>query len=245
MPELKFEDKHEVAFERVKVSGNLIQQVKIQVENINASISNVFRIEESVFPGIEDVTKDDDDKFVLEVRNEQPELDGSTKKCNYDYKGDIIFRRNTFGYLRQGNIYIKGGAQFHLKENSIDIIDGLAFDIINVKHIEVTGNQIGFPIKGTNMLFFYQRSRTECYDDELDLPETAVKGVILKHNRFNRAVSNFFEIDKDPNYSEDFIKKVSMESNEMAQRCNCTKEDMPEEPKINDRLMKMLSDTSR
>ena len=31
---------------------------------------------------------------------EQPEMDGEDEKCNYNYKGDIVVKRNTFGYLR-------------------------------------------------------------------------------------------------------------------------------------------------
>jgi hypothetical protein len=40
------------------------------------------------------------DVFKLDVIQEQPEMDGEDEKCNYDYKGDIIVKRNTFGYLR-------------------------------------------------------------------------------------------------------------------------------------------------
>ena len=32
---------------------------------------------------------------------EQPEMDGEDEKCNYNYKGDIVVKRNTFGYLRK------------------------------------------------------------------------------------------------------------------------------------------------
>ena len=36
------------------------------------------------------------------------------------------------------------------------------------------------------------------------------------------------EIDKEPNYSKDFIKKnVFIEGNEISQKCNCTKIELP------------------
>ena len=74
------------------------------MDNIDPSIENVLRIEECEFPGINDVrskSDQDQDVFKLDIIQEQPEMDGEDEKCNYDYKGDIIVKRNTFGYLRQ------------------------------------------------------------------------------------------------------------------------------------------------
>ena len=101
--QLKFEDRHEVVFERVKI-GSDIDKVDLFVENINSSIDSVLRIEECEFPGISDVTSSSEigkDLFSLDILQEQPEMVGDDEKCNFDYKGDIIVKRNTFGYLRK------------------------------------------------------------------------------------------------------------------------------------------------
>ena len=103
LDQFKFEDRHEVVFERVKVGSN-IESFDIFMDNIDPSIENVLRIEECEFPGINDVTSSSDigrDLFKLDIIQEQPEMDGEDEKCNYDYKGDIIVKRNTFGYLRK------------------------------------------------------------------------------------------------------------------------------------------------
>ena len=74
------------------------------MDNIAPGIENVLRIEECEFPGVNDVTSSSDigrDVFKLDIIQEQPEMDGEDEKCNYDYKGDIIVKRNTFGYLRK------------------------------------------------------------------------------------------------------------------------------------------------
>ncbi len=76
----------------------------IYVDNIDPTIENVLRIEECEFPGINDLTSksdQDQDVFKLDIIQEQPEMDGEDEKCNYDYKGDIIVKRNIFGYLRK------------------------------------------------------------------------------------------------------------------------------------------------
>ena len=98
----EFQDRHEVVFERVKL-GNDIDKIDIQVENINGSMDHVLRFEECDFPGVSDLLDSSElnaDIFKLEVLTETPEMDGEDEKCNYDYKGDIIFKNNRFGYLR-------------------------------------------------------------------------------------------------------------------------------------------------
>ena len=103
LDQFKFEDRHEVVFERVKIGSN-VESFDIFMDNIDPSIENVLRIEECEFPGINDVTSSSDigrDLFKLDIIQEQPEMDGEDEKCNYDYKGDIIVKRNTFGYLRK------------------------------------------------------------------------------------------------------------------------------------------------
>ena len=100
--DVTFEDKYEVAFERVKLGEN-VNKIRIRVDNINASISSLFRIEESEFPGVDDITTSDinNDIFTLEAFNEQPEIVIDEKQCNFDYQGDILLRRNSFGFLRK------------------------------------------------------------------------------------------------------------------------------------------------
>ena len=43
------------------------------------------------------------------------------------------------------------------------------------------------------------------------------------------------EIDKEPNYSKDFIKNnVFIEGNEISQKCNCTKIELPKKDEDDD-----------
>ena len=69
LDQFKFEDRHEVVFERVKIGSN-IEKVDIFMDNIDPTIENVFRIEECEFPGINDVTSSSDngrDVFKLDI----------------------------------------------------------------------------------------------------------------------------------------------------------------------------------
>ena len=69
LDQFKFEDRHEVVFERVKIGSN-IEKVDISVDNFNPAIENVLRIEECEFPGINDVTSSSDiarDVFKLDI----------------------------------------------------------------------------------------------------------------------------------------------------------------------------------
>ena len=115
LPELNFGDRHEVAFERVTVDDR-IESFTVNIDNLNSSIDNVFRIEESEFPGVEDITSSDiqNNYFRLKVINEQPEMQGDTEKCNFDYKGDIIIKNNVFGFLR-------ADVRLHFRQYSVKI----------------------------------------------------------------------------------------------------------------------------
>ena len=122
--DFKFEDRYEVVFERVKISPDINYATKIVVENENSTINPVFRLEESEFPGVEDVTSSDinENKFILEVTNAQFAYDGDEKLCNYDYKGDITIRRNNFGHLRDKNFFIRGAQAFKFENNAIGLV---------------------------------------------------------------------------------------------------------------------------
>ena len=137
------------------------------------------------------------------------------------------------------NFFIKGGNSFQFIENSIDVLNGLAFELRNLKNIHFNGNQVGFPIKSPNILFYYKEKRSDCEDSELDLPENKIGEIQIKHNRFSNLVEKFFEVDKDPKYSDQFVtNKLKVESNEISKRCNCTKYEVPEEPTDNEAMRK-------
>jgi len=230
LDQFKFEDRHEVVFERVKIGSN-VEKVDIFMDNIYPSIENVLRIEECEFPGVNDVTSSSDigrDVFKLDIIQEQPEMDGEDEKCNYDYKGDIIVKRNTFGYLRKENFKIIGGKSFQFEQNSLEVINDLVFDLRNLKNVHINGNNMGFSLKSPNGLLFLDQNRQACEEDELDLPESQIGEIQIKLNKFAQAASSFMEIDKEPNYSKDFIKNnVFIVGNEVSQKCNCTKIELP------------------
>ena len=83
----------------------------------------------------------------------------------------------------------------------------------------------------------------------MDLPENKIGEIRVKENKFVQAITDFIEVDKDPKYSNEFIRnKVKIKGNEISQKCNCTKLDVPNDP--NDRtdieeLKKMFIDSSR
>ena len=82
--------------------------------------------------------------------------------------------------------------------------------------------------------------------DPLDLPEEKVGDIQIKHNRFVQAISNFIEVDLEPNYSNKFIENnVKIEENEIGQKCNCTKYDLPNDPNDNEIVEKMFIESSR
>lgn len=128
----------------------------------------------------------------------------------------------------------------------MDIVDGIAFYIRNVKESHYTGNQIGYLLNNPNVLFFYEIGRTACDEDELDLAEKDVKGIEIKQNRFNKYITNFVEVDKDPDYSDEFaMKTVTIEGNELARKCNCKEFKLVDDPNDNDKLEKKFVDSSR
>ena len=126
------------------------------------------------------------------------------------------------------NFKIKGGKSFQFEQNSLEVINDLVFDLINLKNVHINGNNMGFSLKSPNALLFLDQNRQACEEDELDLPESQIGEIQIKHNKFAQAASSFMEIDKEPNYSKDFIKNnVFIVGNEISQKCNCTKIELP------------------
>ena len=243
--DFKFEDRYEVAFERVKISPEINYATKIVVENTNSSIDPVFRLEESEFPGVEDVTSSDinENKFILEITNAQFAYNGDEELCNYDYKGDIMIKRNNFGHLRDKNFFIRGAQAFKFENNAIDTINGQAFELDNVENIHMIANQFGFALRVPVVYMYYKDDRSGC--DNKDLPENKIGKTIIKHNKFSKLLGRFFDLDEDPNY-KDFVKnKFSVSDNEVAKRCNCTNTRLSEDADDNERIAKLIQDSSK
>lgn len=92
-----------MAFERVNLSYRAKLPFEIKVDNKNVSVNGLVRVEESTFPGVESVLSPDlnNDKFIFDLENRQFAQDASQRDlCNYNYQGEIVFKRNTFGLLR-------------------------------------------------------------------------------------------------------------------------------------------------
>ena len=242
-----------MVFERVKISPDIPYATKIEVINSNSSIDPVFRMTESEFPGVEDVTSPDinENKFILEITNEQPEFKGDDEQCNYDYKGQILISRNNFGHLRQANFKIVGAAAFKFENNAIDTINGQAFDLENVENIHMIGNQFGFVLKPPVVFVYYKIRHGNCEDQELDLPEDRIGKTIIKHNKFSKLIQDFFIIDEDPSYSNKFVDDMlEVSENEVSKWCNCTQVTLADDEETNTKknakkIMIMLQKSSK
>lgn len=248
-----FEDRYEVVFERVKISPDINYATKIEVINSNSSIDPVFRMTESEFPGVEDVTSSDinENKFILEITNKQLEFKGDDEQCNYDYKGQILISRNNFGHLRQANFKIVGAAAFKFENNAIDTINGQAFDLENVENVHMIGNQFGFVLKPPVVFVYYKIRHGNCEDQELDLPEDRIGKTMIKHNKFSKLIQDFFIIDEDPSYSNKFVDDMfEVSGNEVSKRCNCTQVTLADDEETNTKknakkILRMLQNSSK
>ena len=66
--------------------------------NKKSDMNPVFRLENSEFPGIDELT-DTAKRFIyLNFENVQKEMDGEDENCNFDYKGVINITSNKFEY---------------------------------------------------------------------------------------------------------------------------------------------------
>ena len=74
-------------------------------------------------PGIEDVTSSDvnKNKIKLLVENKQIAVNSDEEEqCNFDYKGEIILRKNNFGFLKtKVCIFILGYVCFNIWYNTV------------------------------------------------------------------------------------------------------------------------------
>ena len=59
----------------------------------------IFRLEDSDFGGIKDLTKTSTRNIWITLESVQKEMDGSNEQCNFDYKGTFNISRNNFGFL--------------------------------------------------------------------------------------------------------------------------------------------------
>ena len=59
----------------------------------------IFRLEDSDFGGIKDLTKTSTRNIWITLESVQKEMDGSNEQCNFDYKGTFNITRNNFGFL--------------------------------------------------------------------------------------------------------------------------------------------------
>ena len=61
----------------------------------------VFHLENSEFGGINELSQTETKIVSFTLKNEQKEIDinNNVEKCNYDYKGNVNFIGNKFGFL--------------------------------------------------------------------------------------------------------------------------------------------------
>ena len=57
------------------------------------------------------------------------------------------------------NFKIKGGKSFQFEQNSVEVINDLVFDLINLKNVHINGNNMGFSLKSPNGLLFLDQNR--------------------------------------------------------------------------------------
>ena len=127
----------------------------------------------------------------------------------------------------------------------MEVTNDLVFDLVNLKNVWINGNNMGFVLRDRNVLLYYKEGRNACDDDELDLPEKKIGDIQIKNNRFAQGSVIFAELDKDPSYSENFIKNnVKIEGNEISQRCDCDQNDLPNE-NDDEKVLNIFTDNSR
>ena len=87
--------------------GNFLEHLAIGSYKINylyikhydSKMMPVFRLEDSDFGGIKDLTQTSTRNIWLTLESVQKEMDGSNEQCNFDYKGTFNITRNNFGFL--------------------------------------------------------------------------------------------------------------------------------------------------
>ena len=95
---LSFGDRTEVLFKMITKNASFTSgEFKIQIQNSDPKIDPVFRMEDCVIDGGDNLVSH---PMKLELENQQKELDDDgEEECNYDYMGKLIFKRNKMGYL--------------------------------------------------------------------------------------------------------------------------------------------------
>ena len=92
-PTLTFGDKYEVLLKEISLGSTFPGAFKIKVENEDKDMNPVFRIEDSIFKGVNDLNQLNTHVITIEWVNEQK--DG----CEFEYKGKFILNGNRFGFL--------------------------------------------------------------------------------------------------------------------------------------------------
>ena len=92
-PTLTFGDKYEVLLKEISLGSTFPGAFKIKVENEDKDMNPVFRIEDSMFKGVNDLNQLNTHVITIEWVNEQK--DG----CEFEYKGKFILNGNRFGFL--------------------------------------------------------------------------------------------------------------------------------------------------
>ena len=96
---MKFGDKYEIVLHNVSIHSDYTNTLEIQMMNKKSDMNPVFRLENSEFPGIDELT-DTAKRFIyLNFENVQKEMDGEDENCNFEYKGVINIISNKFEYL--------------------------------------------------------------------------------------------------------------------------------------------------
>ena len=92
-PTLTFGDKYEVLLKEISLGSTFPGAFKIKVENEDKDMNPVFRIEDSIFKGVNDLNQLNTHVITIEWVNEQKD------DCEFEYKGKFILNGNRFGFL--------------------------------------------------------------------------------------------------------------------------------------------------
>ena len=71
------------------------------------------------------------------------------------------------------DIEIVGSDVFKFEENSIDIIEGNAIDMVNIRKNHINGNLIGFQLSSPPFFLYFEKYRADngqCPSEEPDMP---------------------------------------------------------------------------
>ena len=76
----------------------------------------------------------------------------------------LIGKKWVYAFVQ--NFRIKGGKSFQFEQNSVEVMNDLVFDLVNLKNVHINGNNMGFSLKSPNALVFFSEDRSDCDEDE-------------------------------------------------------------------------------